>query len=211
VIHDYLINRMGDHFECVFATSGTNVTWRYNRFFNCDTYDLRLVRESSGDAFRNWLVENNWFGHSGGIASQGGNPRRSAIVIAGGTSEILIRFNSFAPPSGGTLGQSVVNEGGQSNAGTRIIGNILGASTCIPGPVYAHNIVLGAPCGATDRSVTSLRYVNPSGGAAGDYRLAGAVWEADNFVPAGGPDYSLNVDFDGHARTAPRDAGADER
>jgi chitodextrinase len=201
-IHDFVISAPGDHHECMFTTGGTNVTIRGNRFWNCHTYAIATGGRSYSD-YDNWIIENNWFGRT---CCFGTSDRGSAIVMGGPVpvSDTLIRFNSFGP------GQAVVTEGASVGGNVRVLGNILGAKSCVPGISYSYNLTLGGGCSSTDRTVAQLPYVNPSVLGDGDYHLVpGSAAEA--FVTSTGADSSLAVDKDGSPRSVPRDAGSDER
>jgi len=198
-IHDFHLTVAGDHFEAFYTRGGGNIVFRGNHFWSNDTYHIRFENP------RSWTVENNWFGDTccnGGLRSTGGTSRKSSLEV-GGSSNVLIRFNSFAP------GQSVLTEKG-AVSNVRIVGNVLGEQTCVPGAIYGYNVSLRGTCSATDRVVSTLPYVNSSVGAGGDYHLvAGSV--AENFVGATGADYELGMDYDKQARLSVRDAGSDER
>ena len=202
VIHDFRINASGDHWECIFSTGGTNVTIRGNHFYNCDTYAI-ATGARSWSVYDNWVIENNWFGRT---CCFGTSDRSSAIVMGGPVpvASMLIRFNSFGP------GQSVVTEGGTVGPNVRVLGNILGAKTCVPGISYSYNLTLVGACSSTDRTVAALPYVNLSVLSDGNYHvIPGSA--AEGFVTAGSADANLAVDKDGDARGLVKDAGSDER
>jgi chitodextrinase len=202
VFHDFRINVSGDHWECMFTTGGTNVTIRGNHFYNCETYAIATGARPYSD-YENWMIENNWFGRT---CCFGTSDRSSSIVMGGSVpvSDMLIRFNSFAP------GQAVVTEGGTVGANVRVLGNILGAKTCVPGISYSYNLTLVGACSSTDRTVAVLPYVNLSIRGDGDYHLIPGS-AAESFVTAGSVDANLAVDKDGDARGLVKDAGSDER
>jgi chitodextrinase len=201
-IHDFVISAAGDHWECIFATGGTNVTIRGNHFYNCETYAIATgARDYS--SYENWLIENNWFGRT---CCFGTSDRGSAIVMGGPVpvKDTLIRFNSFGP------GQSVVTEGGTVGPNVRAVGNIFGSRACVSGISYSYNLAVGGGCSSTDRAIAQLPYVNPSGRADGDYHLSsGSV--AEGFVATSIADANLGVDKDGDVRGLVKDAGSDER
>jgi hypothetical protein len=204
-IHDYSISN-SEHFECVYTTGGTNVTFRGNKFWACDTYDLAIgMRGDVPAEYHNWLVENNWFGRAGD-----NSPVRASAVVFGGqlpATDTLVRFNSFAP------GQTVTLEGPNGiGAGIRIVGNLLGNRNagCIGAAIYVQNVQLGGGCGPSDTGISALPYVNDSDLAPMNYHLSGPS-VADGFVTLTNADASLVLDIDGSARNAPRDAGSDER
>jgi PA14 domain len=202
VFHDFRINVSGDHWECMFTTGGTNVTIRGNHFYNCETYAIATGARPYSD-YENWVIENNWFGRT---CCFGTSDRSSSIVMGGSVpvSDMLIRFNSFAP------GQAVVTEGGTVGPNVRVLGNILGAKTCVAGISYSYNLTLVGACSSTDRTVAVLPYVNLSLRGDGDYHLIPGS-PAESFVTAGSVDANLAVDKDGDARGLVKDAGSDER
>lgn len=214
-IHDYVCSNCGnpDHWECVFFDGGQNVTFRSNRFYNCELYDIAMG-ENPGSTIDGVTIENNWFGVTCNWANgQGGCAQgqyRNSAIESGGASRIdnvLIRFNSFAS------GQVYVKEGNNTFLNWRLIGNILGGSNCEAGwagVFYDYNLLKGGTCGSHSLNISSMPYVNGSGDSAMDYHLvAGSPAEA--FVVATGADYDLALDYDRQPRMAPREAGSDER
>ena len=180
-------------------------------FYNCETYALYFTSFVAAHQYNgNILIENNWFGRT---CCFGSNPRDSAINLGGASPggnvrNLLIRFNSFGP------GQSIVREGGGGGSNIRVVGNILGyiggGTFCISDVSYAYNVwSTGGTCGVGGVNVSPLPYVDPSTGASGNYHLA-ATTAIDNLVPQTA-DSDLATDRDGQGRTAPRDAGSDER
>ena len=185
----------------MFTTGGTNVTIRGNQFWNCHTYAI-ATGPRWYSAYENWTIENNWFGRT---CCFGTNPRSSAIHT-GNAPNLLIRFNSFAP------GQTVVNESGGGAVNVRIVGNILGSRVtgCVTGATYVQNLQVGGGCGPTDQGISSAPYVSPSNIGDGNFHLLpGSI--ADGFVTSTSADATLGTDKDGDRRSAPRDAGSDER
>jgi glucose/arabinose dehydrogenase len=198
-IHDYRINAAGDHWECMFTTGGTNITIRGNKFWMCDTYGIATGDRDYSD-YVNWIIENNWFGKAGD-----GTPVRTSAIVLPDIKDTLIRFNSFAP------GQTIVTEGGTLGPNVRAVGNIFGINGCVPGVTYAQNIVIGTtPCPGTNAAISSAPYVNASDLGDMNYHLSGASI-ADGFVTSSSSDANLGLDFDGDSRSAPRDAGSDDR
>jgi hypothetical protein len=201
-IHDFTITPgSGDHWECVFAAGGTNVTFRGNKFWNCETNAMAIGPGGCAcGTYLNWVIDNNWFGRT---CCFGTSNRNTAVNI---TSNILVlvRFNSFAD------GQTYVNEGGSSTPNVRVIGNILGSPGCTAGTVYQFNLIRGGTCGTSSLNIPALPYVNGSNQAAMDYHLIPNS-PAERFVPLTSLDASLAVDKDGDPRAVPRDAGSDER
>jgi hypothetical protein len=199
-IHDFPISRAGDHWECMFASGGANVTIRGNKVYNCETYDIVLGDNSYSAGYTNWVIENNWFGRT---CCYGTSDRLSAVNLHG-VNDLVIRFNSFGP------GQTVTNEGGGTVTNVRVVGNVLGASGCATGATYDYNVFLsGTGCGQNRRTIAAP-YVNASTQGSMDYHLVPGT-AAEGFVTPTTTDYALAYDRDGHVRSAPRDAGADER
>jgi hypothetical protein len=199
-IHDFDLIEP-DHYECVRTSGGSTYVWRGNKFWGCEIYAL---------ATTNWggtnYVENNWFGGADDVF--GGGRSIGGRIAAGAT--LYLRFNSFSSLDGYTTD---TNEPG---TGFQVIGNLFGntrifGTQCLPQAVYRYNIYVGPKCGdATNIGNTPLPYVNGSRGPTMNYHLSAST-VADNFVPASQPGSDLGVDFDGQARSAPRDAGSDER
>jgi chitodextrinase len=191
-----------DHWECLWTNGAKDVTFRGNIVRGCqNTGAFWLDPGSQTGLAGTWVFENNWFLDNGSAIGIGRLPLQNGRVI--------IRFNSFGPGAG------ILYHGSGSDTGTvRIVGNILGRANCFPGASVSHNVFMGQACGGQGNvSVGSLPYVNASGGSGADYRLAGAPGStvADNLVPASVADAALGIDYDGAARSAPRDAGADDR
>ena len=142
-IHDYLLTREGDHWECIFATGGTRVTIRGNRFDNCQTYAIALG-ENGYSEFDGWVIENNWFGRT---CCFGTSDRASAIKFGEKSeiSDIVIRNNTFL------RGQGVVVEDGPPARNVLVERNILQFTGCVPGVRYRQNLFVGGRCSPDDR------------------------------------------------------------
>ena len=171
------------------------------RFWGNEIYNV-FMQPGPGAAPNGCLIQNNWFGRT-----QNSDGAKRGTSLTWGTSNppsgCLIRFNSFAP------GERMDDEVGASFTNTRILGNRFGSSaSCLSGMVFSYNVWTSGTCSATDRAEATFNYVNSSDGAAGDYHLTGGV--AVGLVTATSADASLAGDFDGQARSAPRDAGSDE-
>jgi hypothetical protein len=144
VFHDYVITGVGDHFECLFTTGGSNVTIRNSRFYNCRTYAIAAgAREWAH--YDHWVIENNWFGRTCCVTGVG--DRNSAIMFGGdvGVSNMVIRFNTFI------RGQGVVQEGHVVGANNRVVNNILSQTGCIHGIHYSGNLFIGTTCSRADK------------------------------------------------------------
>lgn len=207
-IHDYTFGPScagyGGTYDChgegLILFGGKNLNISGNKFYANWTYSIFIQWTNPAFSAR---ICNNFFGAT---ADGTGKTRDTALTFGTNSlANVLVCFNSFAP------GQRLVDENGGSFTNVRAIANIFGASAaCIPGVAYAYNVWTGGTCSSTDRSTPSLPYVNASGYADQDYRLTpGSV--AEGLVTATGGDYDLVTDIDGQVRSAPRDAGADER
>jgi hypothetical protein len=210
----------------MFLLGGTKITIERSHFYNCELYDI-FIQANGPHPIRGLTIQNNWFGRT---QQSSGALRGSAVVLAQHTessalSNVLIRFNSFAP------GEALLDEGFAYGRYTKVraVGNIFGVDgsgttnpvggggfrSCVPTVAYDYNVWVSGSCGAhsTNLAGRTMPYVNASDGARGNYHLAGTPGNtpADNFVAARGPDAGLAVDRDRQKRTPPRDAGADER
>jgi hypothetical protein len=203
-IHDFKLVTVGDHYECVRTSGGSNYTWRNNKFWGCEIYALVTTHWGGTNH-----IENNWFGGADDVFGGG----RALGIGWEATGSIFVRFNSFSSADG------ITNDSANNpTPGVyHIIGNLIGntqifGTQCWPGTIYAYNIYVGPKCGdSTNVGNTPLQYVNPVRGPNMNYHLAASPWLADNRVPGSAPNSDLATDFDGQARIAPRDAGSDER
>lgn len=120
----------------------------------------------------------------------------------------LVRFNSFQ--SGWSWDQTGDGStGGFSNV--RFLGNIgappSGACSGVAGLTYTLNAFYGTTCGTGALLTSSPFRTDTIPGL--DLHLTGGA--AAGLITATGGDYDLATDFDGETRTAPRDAGSDQR
>ena len=176
VFHDMIIDLQGAHWECIFMNSVglTNVTFRGNRFYNCQTNAIALG--NSGDSANvagTWLIENNWFGSCPGGTAGGNGPYCLNLTSLPVAAKIIVRFNSFTP--GEYLGCE--SGCGDPQGRLRVVGNIFGSGAgCIRGAHYRDNLFLnpGSGCGQFDRtSVFGYTYIG--GRLRVDPRAADAV------------------------------------
>jgi hypothetical protein len=89
-----------------------------------------------------------------------------------------------------------------------------GFTNCVPQVFYDYNVWRSGACGSHSTNLGgTMPYVNGSDVDTGDYHLAGASGStrADGWVTPTSGDYALGTDVDGQTRTAPRDAGSDQR
>jgi hypothetical protein len=181
------------HVECMQSVGGTRVTFRGNRWSGCGIFDLSLTEYNNSGPPTDYLIENNFFGPSvnGGSYSFHVNSNASAIV------RLVLRHNSSPQLF---LLKNVVP---LQNAS--VSGNLAPRPVCdAPGSVsYANNVWTGGTCGSSDFAATSLGFVNA--GALDLHLLDGAA------AFGRGGSSCPSIDFDGQSRSAPCDAGADER
>jgi hypothetical protein len=150
--HDMIIDVRGAHWECLWIAAGTDVTFRGNRFYNCQTNAIALG-DYGNDAniSGTWLFENNWFGSCPGGTATGNGPYCLNVTSLPMAAKITIRFNSFAP------GEYLGCEGGcgDPHGRLRVVGNIFGTgAVCVPGARYRDNLFLnpGSGCGEIART-----------------------------------------------------------
>jgi hypothetical protein len=152
--HDHT-RSVPDHWECLWTNGGTDVVFRGNRIYNCDTVGIWFDRGAAIGANLDgtWLFENNWFGYvpSGTGIGFSGLPYKGTINIM---------FNSFAPDT------TIVDQGPPSTDGAsgriNVFRNIIGKSTyfgglsglvCVHGANYSANLFQTSKgCGPTDRT-----------------------------------------------------------
>jgi hypothetical protein len=210
-IHDYRIGRPDDHFECMFIAAGTNITIQNSKFYGCEFYDIFLQHFDT--AISHLTIQNNWFDTPWNGA--GVQDRNSAIGFSPRGvpfSDVLIRYNSFAPLTGIAYDD---DEGdGTVYSNFRIVGNLIGtANFCDPERMkitFEYNIFGDGFCGATD-SPPSVPLAYVAGGSDPWQLTAGGV--GVDVVPGTDADQRLSTDMYGHARPVGSgwDAGAVER
>lgn len=212
-IHDFIDNA-DTHWECVFVDWGVNITFDANRFYDCQIYGI-FIQPFSGYPISRLVIENNWFyatQNPGSDEHPLGSPRISAVDFGGNgktISNVLIRYNSFAPDEG------VDNDGGPT-LGTNdwVIGNVGGnrwyRACDQPGVSFAYNVWNGTACSSTDTAAAKLPYVSAVAGAEDFHLRPGSV--ARGLISGSGPNFALARDFYDNPRstTGPRDAGAVE-
>ena len=200
-----------DHFECVIGERIRGIVFRSNRFWGCEIYAINI----GGGSFQGTenYIENNWFG-GGDWANAGPNGKSVTVAPLQPGAHVYVRFNSFSSQDG------ITADGPFTGAGWHFIGNIIGdapgdgpGQNCFTQAEFKYNVYIGpGKCGdSTNIAGAGNMYVNGVRGASMNYHLAAGTWLADNYVPGSLPNSDLAMDFDGQARSAPRDAGSDGR
>jgi hypothetical protein len=209
-IHDFRRSSSSIHMECLHISSAYDVTIRNSTFRDCAIYAI-FMDTWSGSGTHDVLIENNFFDQPRNV--NGGCCAYDSIWIntAMSTSNLTIRYNSFADSpgcvsSGEGCSISLATSGTLSNV--RVIGNYGPARSydCQSGVTYSHNVWKNASCGASDLSVPTLGYVNS---AAVDLHLSPGASAIGHGDPADFP----ATDIDGNPRPGPTgtpDAGADQ-
>ena len=152
--HDMVIDLPGAHWECIFMNADglRNVTFRGNRFSNCQTNAIALGNNRNpNNVAGTWLIENNWFGSCPGGTAGGNGPYCLNLTSLPVAAKIIVRFNSFAP------GEYLGCEAGCGDPQGRlnVDGNIFGSgAACIRGGQYRDNLFLShrSGCGEIARS-----------------------------------------------------------
>ena len=144
LIHDYRIAFDGDHFECLFVDSATNVVIRNSDFRSCDVFAIAAIIEPGATA-TNWLIENaaTVFWNPAGVGMS--NETESDDSKGGTCSSITIRYNLISDN---------IYDGCSPMT---VVGNIQRAAqaTCIPG--WDYNVFVNATaCGSHSRSTTDV-------------------------------------------------------
>jgi hypothetical protein len=213
VFHDYRIPTFSDyHFECLFIAAGTNITIRNSRFYGCEFYDIFLQHFDS--PITKLTLQNNWF--DAPWNGQNVQDRNSAIGFSPRQvpfTDVLIRFNSFAPGTGIAYND---DEGDPSvYERFRVVGNLIGtANYCNAAISFEYNVIGDGFCGPTDRP-GPIAYAGGSRSPWGfspftPRPLPGSA--GIDLVPGSTADQRLSVDMEGTPRPAgaARDAGAIE-
>jgi hypothetical protein len=193
--HDYTRSSDSVHTECLQFGAGDGLILRNSRFRHCDIMNVHFGHWGSTPDPRNIVVENNFFSTSTDAA---GDETYYSLMLRGAWNNSLIRNNSATQPM-------IVNSYGGGAKNIRMIGNVAPGSPCDDRVTYSHNVWVGRKCGATDKNVASLGFVDP---AKFDLHL-----RADSpAVGAGDPKSFPARDIDGQRRPMGAvDAGADER
>jgi hypothetical protein len=186
------------HVECLQISSGDYITIRNSRFRHCDIFDVHMDDGVSwGTGFPTHVtVENNFFAASTDGAHY---PVYYALSIYGG-SHVLVRNNSWVQQPRFPPRKNPARD-------FKVVGNLgpYSQPACDRRISYAHNVWLGARCGATDRRVSSLGFRRP--GALDLHLLPGSPG-----IDAGDPASFPATDIDGRRRPTGKgpDAGAVE-
>jgi hypothetical protein len=193
-----------DHTECLQVEPADDVTIRNSTFMRCDTIvvnfanDLAFGSKSAAgyEAPNNILLENNFFDVS---MDNTGGPTYYSVNIRECTN-CTIRYNSWL--------QAPRMPNGQISLNNKYIGNVgpqSDANCGVGGITWAYNVWEGAKCGATDKNVGNVGFVNR--GAMNLHLAPGSP-----AINAGDPSYFPSRDIDGQLRPfgGLPDAGADE-
>ena len=193
-IHTNLQGGSGDHMECLYIASVTQLTLSRNHFFDCALNTLEGAFGSVPQV--DWVIESNVFEHAdGGLG--GVPPDLSGCHERSGW---IVQHNYFARGFDACDGTGMV-----------IRSNVGRAGGCLSGAEYSHNVWSDAHCSATDvedpavEGTAAYRAASaPEAKGAADYRpLPGAPQ-----VDAGDPEHCPERDRDGRRRPAGRcDAG----
>lgn len=208
--HDVYIQHDSEaHVECLAGFGGWNITVRNSHFSDCTTMDLFLSASSNTSVDTHtpkaWVIENNVFEppHNSGYP---GDTRGFGFYAVG--------FREGAPIDGHTFRNNTVDgtvsfAADVDGAPTRVVGNIMTSVNCRSELTYSHNVTASAPCtgsGNDQATEAAIRagYRDPDNH---DFHLL----PASPAIDAGDPSDYPTYDFDGDARPAAPDAGADEQ
>ncbi|HEY3184061.1 MAG TPA: choice-of-anchor Q domain-containing protein [Gaiellaceae bacterium] len=192
--HDMTRSDGAVHTECLQFGAGNGLVVRNSRFRHCDIMNIHFGHWGSTPDPRNIVVENNFFSTSTDAA---GNETYYSLMLRGAWSNSLIRNNSATQPM-------IVNVYGGGGKNIRMVGNVAPADKCDSRVTYSHNVWLGRKCGPTDKSVSSLGFVDAS-------KLDLHLRPGSPAVGAGDPKNFPARDIDGQRRPAGLpEAGADE-
>jgi len=177
VFHDFVMEPpFTNHWECVAMDSGglRNVTFRGNRFSNCQTNAIALGNGGNpAKVAGKWVIENNWFGSCPGGTASGNGPYCLNFTHTPFDAIITVRFNSFAPAEYFGCESGC----GDPQGRLRVVGNIFGGGeVCIRGAFYRDNLFPrpGSGCGENARS-SVFGYMYGNGRLRTDPRAAEAV------------------------------------
>jgi hypothetical protein len=191
-----------EHTECLQFEPADYVTIRNSVFTHCDTITLAffdsLAYDSKSDAGYavpdHIVIENNFIDHS--YDASGGETYNG--LQFNGCTNCIIRNNSWLQnshfPCCGNVAVNIV-----------VTGNVGPQASWDCGGTFSYNVFEGGACGATDKNVADIGFVNR---AAMDLHLNPGSPAINAVAPGNAPP----TDIDGQARPlggAP-DAGADE-
>jgi hypothetical protein len=189
--HDVSRSSSSSHVECLLVGGTTGFTLSNSRFYNCDVFDVSIGQMNDSGPPQNILVENNFFGPSGGYFSFDINTTTASLT------NVTILNNSSTQAM--YLGDAL-----PVLSNVRVSGNIAPRPSCDSRITFSYNVWQGGTCGATDMNAPS-GFRNP---AALDFHLVAGAAAIDHGNPASYP----FADIDGQRRPlgAGPDAGADE-
>jgi hypothetical protein len=203
------------HTDGLAVFGGANVTVSGNKFYRNDIVNIRFQACCGNTPLANLKIENNWFGPQCVTGTTTWTP--CSLGIRGGGFDIdtpvacgTIAGNSFSTGGGITVQTSM----GTAACPVNVTGNaITVTNNCGGNAIYCYNASRPwsefqgqTPCGQTDRRVTGFGYVQEDA-AAIDFHVT-ATSPVLDLVAAGS---CLSTDIDGQPRSAPCDAGSDER
>lgn len=217
--HDYGLGQVGDHFECMFLSGGTNIVIERNVFQKCVFFDIFIQPATSQSNYNGLRIINNWFDEPWDAATiPFGNQTRQTAVEFSPRGNILtdvdLSFNSFY-----TTGIVSDDVGDAVYSDFNIVGNIFdqaGGCSQPTGVYFDYNVLnsVSPTCPGT-HNVYNVPWVynNVSHLPGGDWHLAGGTTAADNLIPTSVTGGCPSVDFDNQVRPAATncDAGSDER
>lgn len=194
------------HSECVMVQGGNNLSISRSSFPTCNVFSIFFTcvpgngdcsQSPGGLPPRNVTLENNYFGPG---------PQYYTVQVSshiGTASNFDYRYNTSYKPFNFDAGPT---------GGSSMVGNIVAyAGGCPSGITFSYNVFgdnSGGKCGdATNISVTSTAFTTDGVG----YDATGHLEAGSAAIGRGNPGDFPTVDIDGDARTAPPDAGADER
>jgi hypothetical protein len=197
----------------MFINGGSNITIDSNKWSDDVGYPIG-IEPTSVSVGPNITIQNNWFelGKNNGQQSAVNFSGYSSPMPSNTVSGVTIRYNSTSANIGSFATAFSISSGAVNLSNIQVIGNIGANNTCYSGWTYAYNIWSsansGKACAATDRTVSTLPYVNGGIGTEDFHLTCGSI--AQTFVTPNTSSYQLNYDIDGNVRSpvGPRTAGA---
>ncbi len=142
--HDFRRSGNAVHTECLQVLSGSQITIRNSRFWNCDgTGDIGITPLS---LIVDLTLENNFIA--------GGGDTGYGVQIGMLLRNFVFRYNTASQP---VFFSDTRVTGPYTFVGNYMRGN---RSLCQSAASFQSNVVVGAACGSTDVSVPSFRFVD---------------------------------------------------